>query len=163
MDFISESYSFASKDGRIILRACIDKPLYSTHSAFEFLNQYSCSIHQFVSDRLILKVGEAYDASNKDGVRFLPFLYVFKYYVTYLDDIYLSCAMVAKLKQDTNIDIHSVDSVVFANDKILPPGLILHSHKSEKLVYDAEGFPSVAEFVDGRLLLRRVGKNSIIK
>ncbi len=163
MDFISESYSFASNDGRIVLRTCIDRPLNSAHNAFEYLNQYSCSIHEFVNDRLLLKALEAYDASLRAGSRFLPYLYSFKYYVTYSDDTYWSCAMVAKLMQATNVLMQSVDSVVFIGNQILPPRLINHSHKYKNLVLDSKGYPSVAELADDKLSIRRVGKNSIPK
>lgn len=163
MDFISESYSFASNDGRIVLRACIDRPLNSAHNAFEYLNQYSCSIHEFVNDRLLLKALEAYDNSVRTGTRFLPYLYSFKNYVTYSDETYWSCAMVAKLMQATNVLMQSIDSTVFIGNQILPPRLINHSHKYKNLVFDTEGFPSVIESADGRLSFRRVGKKSVAK
>lgn len=163
MDFISESYSFASNDGRIVLRACIDRPLNSAHGTFEYLNQYSSSIHEYVNDRLFLKALEAYDASVRTDARFQPYLYSFKYYVTYSDDTYWSCVAVARLLQATNALMHSIDSIVFIDKQILPPRLINHSHKYKNLVFDAEGFPSVVESVDGKLHFRRVGKKSIIK
>ena len=163
MDFVSESYSFASNDGRIVMRACIDRPLNSAHNAFEYLNQYSSSIHEFVNDRLLLKALEAYDASVRTGARFLPYLYSFKYYVTYSDDIYWSCAMVSRLMQATNVLMQSIDSVVFIDKQILPPRLINHSHKYKNLVFDSEGFPSVVESSDCSLNLRRVGKKSVSK
>lgn len=163
MDFVSESYSFASNDGRIVMRACIDRPLNFAHNAFEYLNQYSRSIHEFVNDRLLLKALEAYDSSVRIGARFLPYLYSFKYYVTYSDDTYWSCAMVARLMQATNVLMQSIDSVVFIDKQILPPRLINHSHKQKNLVFDADGFPSVVELSDGRLSFRRVGKKSVSK
>lgn len=163
MDFISESYSFASNDGRIVLRACIDRPLNSAHNAFEYLNQYSSSIHEFVNGRLLLKALEAYDTYVRTGTRFLPYLYSFKYYVTYSDDTYWSCAMVAKLMQATKVLMYSIDSIVFIDKQILPPRLIHHSLKYKNLVFDTEGFPSVIEFADGRLSFRRVGKKSVAK
>ena len=163
MDFISESYSFASGDGRIVLRACIDRPLNSAHSAFEYLNQYSSSIHEFVSDRLVLKAREEYDSSIRVGTRFLPYLYSFKYYVTYSDDTYMSCVIVAKLMQATNILMQSVDSIVFIGNQILSPRLIYHRHLRKQLAFDAEGFPCVVESADGGFSFRRVGKKSVAK
>ena len=44
MKFITESYSFAATDGRIVLRARIDKPLYFDHAAYE----YFYSLHTFL-------------------------------------------------------------------------------------------------------------------
>lgn len=163
MDFISESYSFASNDSRIVMRACIDRPLNSAHNAFEYLNQYSSSINEFVNDRLLLKALKAYDASARTGARFMPYLYSFKYYVTYSDDTYWSCAMAAMLIQATNVLMYSIDSAVFIDKQILPPRLINHRHKHKNLVFDSEGFPSVVECSDGRLSFRRVGKKSVAK
>lgn len=163
MDFISESYSFASGDGRIVLRACIDRPLKFAHGAFEYLNQYSSSIHEFVSDRLVLKAEAAYDSSMRAGTRFLPYLYSFKYHITYSDDTYLSCVIVAKLMQATNVLTQSIDSIVFIGNQIVPPRLIDHRHIHQHLAFDAEGFPGVVESAGGCFSFRRVGKKSIAK
>ena len=73
MDFVSESYSFANIDGRIVLRATIDRPLNSAHNAFEYLSLYSASISKFVSSVLVSSAREAYCASIRAGARFLPY------------------------------------------------------------------------------------------
>ena len=163
MDFVSESYSFASNDGRIILRACIDRPINSTHNGFEYLNMYSSNIYEFIKERLFLKALDAYDASVRVGSRFMPYMYCLKYYVTYYDDTYCSCAILAKLVQGTNLIMQSIDTIVFIGDQILPPRFINHSHKYKNLVIDSEGFPSAVESSDGRLSFRRVGKKSVLK
>ncbi len=163
MNFISESYSFASKDGRVVLRACIDRPLNSSFDAFDYLNRYSASILEYVNDKLLWKALEAHDKSDRESIRFVPLLYTFKCSVTYSDDTYLSCVMIAKLSQVTNMISQSLDSVVFVKNQILPPGLFYNAHKNSKLVIDEEGFPCVATLEDGKLALRRVGKNSILK
>ena len=163
MDFISESYSFASGDGRIVLRACIDRPLKSAHGACDYLNMYSNSIHEFVNDSLVLKAEEAYYSSVRNGTRFSPFLYSFKYHITYSDDTYLSCVIVAKLMQATNVLTQSIDSIVFIGNQIVPPRLIDYRHMRKQLAFDSEGFSVVVESADEGFSFRRVGKKSVAK
>lgn len=163
MDFITESFSYAASDGRIVQRACIDKPLNTAHGSFEYLNLYSHSIRDFVNDKLFLRAVEEYDLSLRERTRFAPFLYTFRYSVTYLDDEYLSCVMLANLVRITHPIVRSVDSIVFYDNKILPPRLINSAHSTKKLALDVEGYPCVVEYTDNNLTLRRVGKRSILK
>ena len=163
MNFFSEAYSFAANDGRIVLRACIDRPSNSTSMAFEYLNAYSNSIHCFVKGNLLFKALQAYDASESERTRFWPLLYTLKYHVTYSDEDYLSCVVLAKLTHSVNTVSQTLDTVVFVKEQIIPPRYIDHNHKKKNLALDAEGFPCVAELPDGKLSLRRVGKKRFIK
>jgi hypothetical protein len=163
VDFVSESYSFANIDGRIVLRATIDRPLNSAHNAFEYLSLYSASISKYVSSVLVSSAREAYCASIRAGVRFLPYLYSFKYYITYSDEVFLSCISVAKLVQEGSVLAQAIESLVFIGNQILPPRLIDHRNVRKHLVLDSEGFPSVVEYVSGAFTFKRVGKKSIAK
>lgn len=163
MDFIAESFSYAASDGRIILRACIDRPLNTARASFEYLNEYSHSIRDFINDKLFLRAVEEYDISLRERTRFSPLLYTFKFTITYLDDLYLSCVMLATLVHVTHSIARSVDSIVFYDNKILPPRLINYAHRTKKLALDIEGYPCVVEYTDNNLTLRRVGKKSILK
>lgn len=163
MDFISELYSLASKDGKVILRACVDRPLNSAHNAFNYLNEYSGSIRDYVNGRLFSKALEVYDGAQRDNVRFVPFLYAFKCSATYSDDIYYSCVMTAKLSQAATLISQSLDTVVFCKDQILPPGLINRAYKKKMLAIDAAGFPCVVDLQEGKIILQRAGKCIISK
>ena len=163
MKFITESYSFAATDGRIVLRARIDKPLHFDQTSYEYLDKYSSSALEYVNDRLFLKATDIYFESFRSNIRFCPFLYLLKYSATYCDDLYSSFVIVAKLIQGNEIVAQGVDSVVFIRKQIVPPGILFKSRKKQKIVLDFEGFPSIAELSNDKVVLRRVGKKSRIK
>ena len=163
MNFITESYSYAANGGRIVLRACIDKPLYCDHAAYKYFDLYSSSISTYVADSLLQKATDAYLEANCVNVRFWPFVYYLKCSATYSDELYDSFVIAAMLSQTGKTLAHGIDSVVFSSDRILPPEILFRSQKKQKIALDFDGFPSVAEFSDEKVLLRRVGKKSIIK
>jgi hypothetical protein len=163
VEFITESYSYASTDGRIVLRARIDKPLYFDHAAYEYFCSYSSSVLEYVSDKLFLKSTDTYFESLRNNIRFYPFLYSLKYSATYCDDLYSSFVIVAKLIQENEIVAQGVDSVVFIGKQIVPPGILFKSRKKQKIALDFEGFPSIAELSNDKVVLRRVGKKRRIK
>ncbi len=162
MKFITESYSFAATDGRIVLRARIDKPLCFDHAAYEYFCSYSSSVLEYVSDKLFLKSTDIYFESLRSNIRFCPFTYSLNYSVTYCDDLYSSFVIVAKLKQDDKTIAQGVDSVIFIGQQIVPPVILYKSCKNQILALDFEGFPNIAELSDDKVVLRRVGKKSII-
>jgi hypothetical protein len=161
--FITESYSYASGDGRVILRACIDRPANFDHKAFEYLNLYSNALLQFAREKLFLRAMDLYIDSINSNMRFVPLLYSLKYIITYSDDTYLSCVMCVKLLQGANVLEHKIDSVVFYNDKILPSELICRKHKKNKILLDLEGFPCIVNISEGKPIFQRVGKKSLKK
>jgi hypothetical protein len=83
--------------------------------------------------------------------------------VAYCDDLYSSFVIVAKLKQDDKTIAQGVDSVIFIGQQIVPPGILFKSRKKQKIALDFEGFPSIAELSNDKVVLRRVGKKSRIK
>ena len=163
MKFIPERYAFAADDGRIVLRATVDRPVTLDCGGFEYLNAYSAAISEFVLSVLLVKAMDAYDQSRRLSTRFFPLSYLYNCVVTYFDGYYLSCALTANLSQGTNLISRSFDTIVFAGDQIIPPKQICHVHGKRKFLLDADGFPSVAEIIDGSLQLRKVGKKSLIK
>ncbi len=163
MNFITESYSYASGDGRVILRVCIDRPANFDHGAFEYLNRYSDALFEFAREKLFLRATELYTDSINTNKKFIPLLYSLKYTITNSDDTYLSCLMCVKLLQGSDVLEHKIDSVVFYNDKILPSKLICRKYKKNKILLDSEGFPCIAKISEGKPVFQRVGKISLIK
>ena len=163
MKFVSERYAFATDDGRVVLRASVDNPLNFDCSGFEYLSAYSSAVSEFVSSVLFVKAIDVYNRSKGSAQRFTPLFYSYKCNVTYCDDFYLSCALIATLSQGTGLISQAFDSMVLAGDQILPPKQICRDCRKRKLLLDTDGFPAVAELISGKLQLQRVGKKSLIK
>lgn len=163
MKSITESYSFSTNDGRIVLRASLSKPSCLDHTALEFLTTYYNAIFEFAAYRLFSTAKELYQNAIINNVRFVPLLYSLECIETFCKEGYASYLLYAKLSQATNIKCSAIDSVVFLNDQILPPAFLSRQNKNSKLVLDSDGFSCTAHLLNNTISFRRVGKNSVIK
>ncbi len=159
MDFETQKYIYTAFDGRIILRADIDRPLRNSGRRHEYLSSLSNGCIDFAAQKLKLSLDKAYKNSYVSNMRYIPYNYSFKIKATYSDDVYLSLLMLSSIRRGTDVLLGKCESVIFKNDTILPQQMIAKKHKRDFCIIISEnGIPVKASYQKGEISTQNIDK-----
>ncbi len=159
MKFETSKHIYTAFDGRIILRADIDRPSKSDGRRFEYLTSLSNASIDFIEHTLYLSLHEEYKAKQSNEYRLIPYNYGLKMSETYRNDVFLSVLMIASLRKRTDILYRKFLSVIFKDDYIVPQKLISNSQKDNHcLILTEDGIPARVVPSNGALLIKIVDK-----
>ena len=160
MQVATEIYSFADTDGRVILRASVDRLLKTEPITIDFVDKYYEAVLSFLSERLYLKARDLYRACKSNCIRYFPLSYSFTFKITCAQESLLSCVAVAILTQMNKVISGGIDSFVLLESNIIPPNQLYKAHRNRNIALDSDGFPCIAFLSESGLNIKRVGKKS---